>query len=92
MTFNITWELEKVDLWNDNGRFSDPALTTIYECTKIGHEKEQELQLTISKTLFIQCIPDCESCNGYVVITGSGRHYRCGCIHHNFVGLKGNRS
>lgn len=92
MTFNITWELEKVDLWNDNGRFSDPALTTIYERTKIGHEKEQELQLTISKTLFIQCIPDCESCNGYVVITGSGRHYRCGCIHHNFVGLKGNRS
>lgn len=49
MTFNITWELEKVDLWNDNGRFSDPALTTIYERTKIGHEKEQELQLTISK-------------------------------------------
>lgn len=81
----IHWEEEKIHNWNLKNRSLSSSVAKIYEDTKIGHQTHTELEPIITKTLFIQCIPDCESCDGYVVIAGSGSHYRCGCIHHELA-------
>jgi hypothetical protein len=82
---DIHWEEEKINRWNLKNLSLPSSIAKIYEDTRIGRQTQTELQATIDKTLFIQCIPDCESCNGYVLIAGSGRKYKCGCIHHSLL-------
>jgi hypothetical protein len=81
---DIHWEEQKINRWNLKNRSLPSSIAKVYEDTKIGHQIHTELQTTIDKMLFIQCIPDCESCNGYVNI-GNSRHYKCGCIHHSLM-------
>jgi hypothetical protein len=82
---DIQWEDEKINRWNIKNRTLPTSIAKVYEDTKTGREKQYESrsQPAISETLFIQCIPDCESCNGYIVIADSGRRYKCGCVHHS---------
>ena len=83
---DIHWEGEKINRWNLKNRSLPSSIAKVYEDTKIGRQTQTET--TIDKTLFIHCIPDCESCNGYVVIADSGRRYICGCIHHTLLESK----
>jgi hypothetical protein len=87
---DIHWEEQKINRWNLKNRSLPSSIAKMYEDTKICRQTQTELQLTIDKTLFIQCIPDCESCNGYVVIDGTARRYMCACIHHTL--LESNKS
>ena len=82
---DIYWEDEKITRWNLKNRPLPSSIARVYEDTKIGRHTQTEPQTTIDKTLFIQCIPYCESCNGYVLIADSGRKYKCGCIHHSLL-------
>jgi hypothetical protein len=84
---DIHWEGEKINRWNLKNHSLPSSITRVYEDTKIGHRIQTEPYPTIEKTLFIQCIPDCESCDGYVVIVGTNRRYKCGCIHHTLSDL-----
>jgi hypothetical protein len=81
---DIHWEDEKINRWNIKNRSLPSPIAKVYEDTKTGHEKKYEPQPAIAETLFIQCIPDCKTCNGYIVIADSDRRYKCGCIHHSF--------
>jgi hypothetical protein len=80
---DIHWEDEKINRWNLKNHSLPSSIAKVYEDTKIGRQTQTET--TIDKTLFIQCIPDCESCNGYVLIADSSRRYKCGCIHHSLL-------
>jgi hypothetical protein len=84
---DIHWEGEKINHWNLKNRSLPSSVAKVYEDTKIGHYSQNELQPTIDKTLFIQCIPDCENCDGYVVIVGANRRYKCSCIHNTLLDL-----
>jgi hypothetical protein len=84
---DIHWEGEKINHWNLKNRSLPSSIAKVYEDTKIGQHTHTELEPIITKTLFIQCIPDCESCDGYVVIVGTNRRYKCGCIHHTLSDL-----
>ena len=86
---DIHWEGEKINRWNLKNHSLPSSIAKIYEDTRIGRQTQTEPQPTIDKTLFIQCIPDCESCNGYVMIADSNRRYKCGCIHHSILDQKG---
>jgi hypothetical protein len=81
----IHWEEEKIHNWNLKNHSLPSSVAKVYEDTKIWHQTQTELEPTITKTLFFQCIPNCESCNGYVVIADSARCYKCGCIHHRIL-------
>jgi ribosomal protein S27AE len=85
---DIHWEGEKINRWNLKNRSLPSSIAKVYEDTKIGRQTQTELQTTIDKKLFIQCIPDCESCNGYVMIADTGHRYICGCIHHTLLESK----
>jgi hypothetical protein len=85
---DIHWEGEKINRWNLKNRSLPSSIAKVYEDTKIGRQTQTEPYPAIEKTLFIQCIPDCDSCNGYVVIAGIGRRYICGCIHHLLLDQK----
>jgi hypothetical protein len=84
---DIQWEDEKINRWNLKNRSLPSYIAKVYEDTRTGREKQYEPQPrpqpAIAETLFIQCIPNCESCNGYIVIADSGRRYKCGCVHHS---------
>jgi hypothetical protein len=82
---DIHWEDVKIHSWNNKNRSLPSSIAKVYEDTKIGHEKRYELQPAIAETLYIQCLPDCKSCNGYIVIANSGRSYKCSCIHHTLL-------
>jgi hypothetical protein len=81
----IHWEEEKIHNWNLKNHSLPSSIAGVYEDTKIGRQTQTELQTTIDIKLFIQCIPDCKSCNGYVLIADSRRKYKCGCIHHSLL-------
>jgi hypothetical protein len=83
----IHWEEEKIHNWNLKNRSLPSSIAKVYEDTKTGREKQYESQPAIAKTLFVQCIPNCETCNGYIVIANSGRTYKCGGIHHTLWDL-----
>ena len=84
---DIHWEEEKINRWNIKNRFLPSPNAKVYEDTKTGREKQYESQPVIAETLFIQCVPECKSCNGYIVIANNGRSYKCGCIHHTLSDL-----
>ena len=85
---DIHWEEEKIYHWNLKNRFLPSSIAKVYEDTKIGRHTQTEPYPTLEKTLFIQCIPDCDSCDGYVMIADSGHRYICGCIHHTLLESK----
>jgi hypothetical protein len=82
---DIHWEDEKINRWNIKNRSLPSSIAKVYEDTKTGCEKQYETKPAIAETLFIQCIPDCKSCNGYIVIANSSRTYKCGCLHHTLL-------
>ncbi len=83
---NIHWEEEKINHWNLKNRSLPSSIAKVYEDTKVGRQTRTELHPTIDKTsLFIQCIPNCDSCNGYIEVADNGPRYRCGCIHHTLL-------
>ena len=84
---DIHWEGEKINHWNLKNCSLPSSVAKVYEDTKIGHRTQTEPYPTIENTLFIQCIPDCDNCDGYVLIAASGRRYKCGCIHHSLSDL-----
>ena len=59
---DIHWEGEKINRWNLKNHSIQSSIVKVCEDTKIGRQTQTELQTTIDKTLFIQCIPDCENC------------------------------
>jgi hypothetical protein len=87
---HIHWEEEKIQNWNQKNHSLPASVSRVYEDTKLGRQTQIEPQPTINGTLLIQCIPDCDHCNGYVVIADSGHRYKCGCIHHTLVDSKRN--
>ena len=84
---DIHWEEEKINRWNSKNRSLPSSIAKVYEDTKAGRENQSEVQPVIAETLFIQCVPECKSCNGYIVIANNGRSYKCGCIHHTLSDL-----
>jgi hypothetical protein len=80
---DIHWEDEKINRWNFKNHSLPSSIAKVYEDTKLGHQTQPESRPTIDKTLFVQCIPNCQSCDGYIVIVNSGRRYKCGCLHHS---------
>jgi hypothetical protein len=86
---DIQWEDEKINRWNLKNRSLPSSIAKVYEDTETSRIKQYESrpQPTIAETLFIQCIPNCESCNGFIVIADSGRRYKCGCLHHSLAEL-----
>jgi hypothetical protein len=78
---DIHWEGEKINHWNLKNHSLPSSVAKVYEDTKIGHRTQTEPYPNLENTLFIQCIPDCESCDG------TNRRYKCGCIHHTLSDL-----
>jgi hypothetical protein len=84
---DIRWEEQKINRWILKNHSLPSSVAKVYEDTKISHRTHAEPYPTIENTLFIQCIPDCDNCDGYVVIVGTNRRYKCGCIHHSLSDL-----
>jgi hypothetical protein len=87
---HIHWEEEKIQNWNQKNRSLPASVSRVYEDTRLGSQTQIEHQSTMTRTLFIHCIPDCDHCNGYVLIADSGHRYKCSCIHHTLAGSKRN--
>ena len=81
----IHWEEEKIQNWNQKNHSLPTSIARVYEDTKIGRQAQTELQPSIVETLFMECIPNCDICSGYIVIPDTGHRYKCGCIHHSLV-------
>jgi hypothetical protein len=84
---DVQWEDEKINRWNRKNDSLPSSIAKVYEDTRTGREKQYEHKPAIAETLFIQCMPDCNSCNGYIVIADSRRRYKCGCVHHSLSEL-----